>query len=126
VKDVAVQVTCDWALATVPETLVGALEMKLNRVFVDVLCPSTLFTTTLVAPTVPAGAVTTNCVALREVTVALIPPIVTCAPAPTVEKPVPVIVTEAPEISPMLPGDTPVITGAATVPVGVVKYSVAP
>jgi hypothetical protein len=43
-----------------------------------------------------------------------------------VEKPVPVIVTEAPEISPMLPGETPVITGAATVPVGVVKYSVDP
>ena len=100
--------------------------MKLNRVFVDVLWPSTLFTTTLVAPTVPGGEVTTNCVALREVTVALTPPIVTCAPAPTVEKPVPVIVTEAPEISPMLPGETPVITGAATVPVGVVKYSVDP
>ena len=122
----AVQVTTDSELATVPATEVGALEVKLNREFVDVLCPSVLFTITLVAPTVPAGDVTTNCVALRDVTVPLIPPIVTCAPAPAVEKPVPVIVTDAPEISRIVAGEIPVITGAGTVPVGVVKDSVAP
>ena len=125
-KDVGVHVTSDWPFATVPATDVGALEVKLNRVFVDVLCPSTLFTTTSVAPDVPAGEVTTNWVALREFTVALIPPMTTCAPLPAVEKPVPAIVTDAPEMSPMDAGVTPVITGAAVVPVGVVNDAVVP
>jgi hypothetical protein len=113
-------------LAIVPETDVGALDVKLNRESVEVLCPSTLFTMTFVAPDVPAGAVTTSCVALREFTVALTPPMVTCAPLPTVENPVPEIVTEAPEISPMDAGVSPVMTGAAVVPVGVVNDSVVP
>jgi hypothetical protein len=126
VNAVAVHVTSDWALATVPATDVGALEVNAKRVVVEVLCPSTLFTTTLVAPEVPAGDVTTNCVALREFTVALTPPMVTWAPTPTVEKPVPAIVIEAPERSPMEAGVMPVMTGAATVPVGVVKDAVDP
>jgi hypothetical protein len=50
--DVAVQETTDWASATVPETDVGALEVKLNK-FDEALWPSMLVTTTVVAPAIP-------------------------------------------------------------------------
>ena len=76
--------------------------------------------------TVPGGAVTTSDVLVLEVTVALVPPIVTCAPTPIVEKPVPVMVTDAPEISKIDVGEIFEIVGAATVPVGVVKVLVVP
>jgi hypothetical protein len=87
-------------------------------------------TTTVVDPVVPGGAVTTSPVVLvREVTVALTPPIVTWAWTPVVEKPVPVMVTDAPEISWIDVGFIPEATemiGAGTVPVGVVKVLVVP
>ena len=114
----------------VPETEVGALETKLNKGLnkdVDALCPSILVTTTAVAPAVPGGAVTTKLVEpVREVTVALTPPIVTRAWAPVVEKPVPVIVTEEPDISPIDDGDICEMVGGLTIPVGVVNERVDP
>ena len=124
--DGAVHVTKDCELPKFATTEAGALEVKLKEES-ESLWPSTLVTTTVIVPAVPGGAVTTIPVAsVREVTVALIPPIVTCAPAPAVEKPVPVMVTDAPEISPIDDGEICVIEGGGMTPVGVVNVPVAP
>jgi hypothetical protein len=124
--DGAVQVTKDCELPKFAITEVGALEVKLNNED-ELLCPSMFVTTTVVDPAIPEGAVTTSPVVLvREVTVALIPPMVTWACTPVIEKPVPVMVTDAPEISPIDVGEICVITGGGTMPVGVVNVPVAP